>query len=94
MVIVNNRAQAAPLVQYPAKVQTRQAAERPQAGPPYYNTTCPICGAITQQMHCGSHCPRWRAVVCMRHCYNGCLHMDTRNGHCRFPQVVERMVEK
>lgn len=56
----------------------------------------PICPACGKDNACGMvRCGKYRAYICMKHCYNGCEYFTDFGGtsitHCVFR---ERMIEK
>lgn len=42
--------------------------------------TCPICGKTIKDQSHWVRCPIKKQPVCMKHCYNGCVHF--KNDRC------------
>ena len=42
----------------------------------YSNTVCPICGKSVEEVMSWVHCPKYKALVCMAHCYQDCGQMS------------------
>lgn len=83
----------------PEKIEAEEAEEIPPPGPSaaplsftvesdrprklYENTVCPVCGATVHENPHWVHCPKNRALVCMRHCFkDGCEYL--RDIHCAY----------